>query len=69
MIFPIVDKFHEKDETYIHMKHVRISFPEHVEAALPMMNSISTKISLTLGGFRAAEAPSSRTAAAVKQTL
>ena len=40
------------------------------KAASPMIKSISTKMSLTLGGFRAAtDAPSSRISTAVKHTL
>lgn len=42
---------------------------KHITIILPMMKSISTKISLTLGGLRAEEPPSSRISTAVKQTL
>lgn len=37
--------------------------------ASPMIKSISTKMSLTLGGLRAPEPPSSRISTALKQTL
>lgn len=42
---------------------------KHIIIISPMMKSISTKISLTLGGLRAEETPSSRISTAVKQTL